>query len=129
MFLKMTGPPDPQGKGGDGPQGTSQESSEEFTDAKHESLFSLETNFLEEESGGTCSLNASQGQSTVCVVPFHQVLSMEACGLIHPVKSLVTGMSSNKNGLAAPSRAGKKYFPKVFCGFQWLGSVENQEAI
>ncbi|XP_007096212.1 U3 small nucleolar RNA-associated protein 25 homolog [Panthera tigris] len=53
-------PPDPQGKGGDGPLGTSQESSEEFTDAKHESLFSLETNFLEEESGGTCSLNASQ---------------------------------------------------------------------
>ncbi|KAI5757551.1 UTP25 [Gulo gulo luscus] len=53
-------PGDPEGKGGDEPLGTSQESLEEFTDAKHESLFSLETNFLEEESGGTCSLKVSQ---------------------------------------------------------------------
>lgn len=60
-------PGDPEGKGGDGPLGTSQESLEEFTDAKHESLFSLETNFLEEESGGTCSLKVSQGQSSVCL--------------------------------------------------------------
>lgn len=39
---------DPKEKGGEGAQGTSQESPEEFTDAKHESLFSLETNFLED---------------------------------------------------------------------------------
>lgn len=68
MFLKMIGPADPEGNNGDGALGTSQESPEEFTDAKHESLFSLETNFLEEESGGTCCLNVSQGQSTVCVI-------------------------------------------------------------
>lgn len=64
MFLKITGtvlPADPEGKGGDGPVSTSQESLEEFTDAKHESLFSLETNFLEEDSGGACSLKVSQG--------------------------------------------------------------------
>lgn len=68
MFLKITGmvlPADPEGKDGDGPLGTSQESLEEFTDAKHESLFSLETNFLE-ESEGACSLKVSQGQSSVC---------------------------------------------------------------
>ncbi|XP_032174285.1 digestive organ expansion factor homolog isoform X2 [Mustela erminea] len=63
-------PGDPEGKGGDGPLGTSQESLEEFTDAKHESLFSLETNFLEEESGGTCSLKVSQD-------PFLQHVSKE----------------------------------------------------
>uniref|UniRef100_A0A8C8ZNC9 U3 small nucleolar RNA-associated protein 25 homolog n=1 Tax=Prolemur simus TaxID=1328070 RepID=A0A8C8ZNC9_PROSS len=51
---------DPEGKDGEGPPGTSQESPEEFTDAKHESLFSLETNFLEEESGNDSSLKASQ---------------------------------------------------------------------
>ncbi|XP_008058191.1 digestive organ expansion factor homolog [Carlito syrichta] len=51
---------DPEGKDGERPLGTSQqESSEEFTDAKHESLFSLETNFLEEESGDN-SLKESQ---------------------------------------------------------------------
>ncbi|XP_068397594.1 U3 small nucleolar RNA-associated protein 25 homolog isoform X2 [Eschrichtius robustus] len=53
-------PADPKGKDGHGPPGTSEESPEEFTDAKHESLFSLETNFLEEEGGGNCSLKASQ---------------------------------------------------------------------
>ncbi|XP_019523256.1 PREDICTED: digestive organ expansion factor homolog [Hipposideros armiger] len=54
-------PADPEGKDGDEPPGTSQqEYPEEFTDAKHESLFSLETNFLEEESGGNCPLQASQ---------------------------------------------------------------------
>ncbi|XP_007951168.1 U3 small nucleolar RNA-associated protein 25 homolog [Orycteropus afer afer] len=54
-------PADPHEKDGEGPPGTSQqESPEEFTDAKHESLFSLETNFLEEESGGNCSLKVSQ---------------------------------------------------------------------
>ncbi|XP_028344294.1 U3 small nucleolar RNA-associated protein 25 homolog isoform X5 [Physeter macrocephalus] len=53
-------PADPKGKDGHGPPGTSEESPEEFTDAKHESLFSLETNFLEEERGGHCSLKASQ---------------------------------------------------------------------
>ncbi|XP_006834104.1 PREDICTED: digestive organ expansion factor homolog [Chrysochloris asiatica] len=52
---------DSQEKDGEGPPGTSkQESPEEFTDAKHESLFSLETNFLEEESDGNCSLNVTQ---------------------------------------------------------------------
>nr|XP_021532993.1 digestive organ expansion factor homolog [Aotus nancymaae] len=51
---------DPEGKeDGEGPPGTSQASSDEFTDAKHESLFSLETNFLEEESGDRSS-QASQ---------------------------------------------------------------------
>nr|XP_058897042.1 U3 small nucleolar RNA-associated protein 25 homolog isoform X3 [Kogia breviceps] len=53
-------PADPKGKDGHGLPGTSEESPEEFTDAKHESLFSLETNFLEEERGGHCSLKASQ---------------------------------------------------------------------
>lgn len=53
-------PADPEGKDGEQPPGTSQESPEEFTDAKHESLFSLETNFLEEESGGNSSVKASQ---------------------------------------------------------------------
>lgn len=70
MFVKIAGmalPADPEGKDGDGPPGTSHGSPEEFTDAKHESLFSLETNFLEEESGGSCSLKASPGQSTGCV--------------------------------------------------------------
>lgn len=68
MFLKIAGmalPADLEEKDGDRPAGTSQKASEEFTDAKHESLFSLETNFLEEESGGNCSLKTSQGQSTV----------------------------------------------------------------
>ncbi|XP_053463287.1 U3 small nucleolar RNA-associated protein 25 homolog isoform X2 [Nycticebus coucang] len=51
---------DSEGKDGEGPPGTSQqESPEEFTDAQHESLFSLETNFLE-ESGDHSSLKASQ---------------------------------------------------------------------
>lgn len=71
MSLEIAGgplPADPAGKDGPGLPGTSQESPEEFTDVKHESLFSLETNFLEEESGGHTSLKASQGQSTVCVV-------------------------------------------------------------
>ncbi|XP_032494945.1 digestive organ expansion factor homolog isoform X1 [Phocoena sinus] len=53
-------PADPKGKDGHGPPGTSEESPEEFTDAKHESLFSLETNFLEEEREGSCSLKALQ---------------------------------------------------------------------
>lgn len=44
---------DPEGNIGASPPDSSQkESPEEFTDAKHESLFSLETNFLEEQSGG-----------------------------------------------------------------------------
>lgn len=69
MFLKIGGnvlPADPKEKDGDDePPGTSQqESPEEFTDTKHESLFSLETNFLEEESGGHCPLKASQGQNS-----------------------------------------------------------------
>ncbi|XP_003410332.1 U3 small nucleolar RNA-associated protein 25 homolog isoform X1 [Loxodonta africana] len=52
---------DSQEKDGEGPPGKSQEGSpEEFTDAKHESLFSLETNFLKEESGGNCSLKVLQ---------------------------------------------------------------------
>lgn len=58
---------DPEGKDGKGPPGTSeQESPEEFTDAKHESLFSLETNFLEEESRDSCSMKASHGERAVC---------------------------------------------------------------
>ena len=71
MFIKTSDaalPADPKGKDGHGPPGTSEESPEEFTDAKHESLFSLETNFLEEEGGGNCPLKASQGQSTARVV-------------------------------------------------------------
>ncbi|XP_003800552.1 digestive organ expansion factor homolog [Otolemur garnettii] len=54
---------DAEGKDGEGPPGTGtsqQESPEEFTDVQHESLFSLETNFLEEESGDRSSLKASQ---------------------------------------------------------------------
>ncbi|XP_004862071.1 digestive organ expansion factor homolog isoform X4 [Heterocephalus glaber] len=40
--------------------GESQKPPAEFTDAKHEALFSLETNFLEEEGGDDCSLKVSQ---------------------------------------------------------------------
>lgn len=51
-------------KDGEEPADASQKSSEEFTDAKHESLFSLETNFLEEDSGGSSSSQrTSQGES------------------------------------------------------------------
>ncbi|XP_048213138.1 U3 small nucleolar RNA-associated protein 25 homolog [Perognathus longimembris pacificus] len=50
----------PEGKDGGEPPGASQKSPEEFTDGKHEALFSLETNFLEEQSGDSCSLKASQ---------------------------------------------------------------------
>uniref|UniRef100_A0A8C3WIR2 U3 small nucleolar RNA-associated protein 25 homolog n=1 Tax=Catagonus wagneri TaxID=51154 RepID=A0A8C3WIR2_9CETA len=60
---QKTGPllAEPEGRDGHGPPGTSQEPPEEFTDAKHESLFSLETNFLDEGSGGgSSSLKASQ---------------------------------------------------------------------
>ncbi|ELR52349.1 Digestive organ expansion factor-like protein [Bos mutus] len=60
MQSSVASPADPEGKDGHGPPGTSEESPEEFTDAKHESLFSLETNFLEEESGGDSSPKASQ---------------------------------------------------------------------
>ncbi|KAK2501256.1 hypothetical protein MC885_007888, partial [Smutsia gigantea] len=60
MQESMALPADLEEKDGDRPAGTSQEAPEEFTDAKHESLFSLETNFLEEESGGNCSLKTSQ---------------------------------------------------------------------
>ncbi|KAB0342115.1 hypothetical protein FD754_019041 [Muntiacus muntjak] len=56
----VASPADPEGKDGHGPPGASEESPEEFTDTKHESLFSLETNFLEEESGGDSSPKASQ---------------------------------------------------------------------
>lgn len=52
---------DPEGRDGAEPPDTSQpEAPEEFTDAKHESLFSLETNFLQEESGDDCPLKTSQ---------------------------------------------------------------------
>ncbi|XP_047377570.1 U3 small nucleolar RNA-associated protein 25 homolog isoform X2 [Sciurus carolinensis] len=61
---------DPEGQDGEKPPDTSDKSPEEFTDAKHESLFSLETNFLEEESGDNCSLKASQD-------PFVQHVSKE----------------------------------------------------
>ncbi|XP_004699916.1 U3 small nucleolar RNA-associated protein 25 homolog isoform X1 [Echinops telfairi] len=62
---------DAEEKAGEGPSDSSkQESPEEFTDAKHESRFSLETNFLEEESGGNCPLKASQD-------PFFQHVSRE----------------------------------------------------
>ena len=77
MFPKIVGvasPADPEGKDGHGPPGTSEESPEEFTDTKHESLFSLETNFLEEESGSDSSPKASQGQSLVYIVWIHLVL-------------------------------------------------------
>lgn len=53
---------DPKEKDGEEPPDTSQKSPEEFTDAKHESLFSLETNFLEEDSGGSSSQRPSQGE-------------------------------------------------------------------
>ncbi|KAI5168822.1 Digestive Organ Expansion Factor [Manis pentadactyla] len=56
----MALPADLEEKDGDRAAGTSRKAPEEFTDAKHESLFSLETNFLEEESGGNCSLKTSQ---------------------------------------------------------------------
>ncbi|XP_058525122.1 U3 small nucleolar RNA-associated protein 25 homolog [Ochotona princeps] len=46
---------DAKEKGGEGAPGPSQEGPEEFTDAKHESLFSLETNFLEDGNGGNSS--------------------------------------------------------------------------
>ncbi|XP_021501129.1 U3 small nucleolar RNA-associated protein 25 homolog [Meriones unguiculatus] len=59
-----------QGKDGKESSDTLQRSSEEFTDAKHESLFSLETNFLEEESGDTCSQRTSQD-------PFQQHVNRE----------------------------------------------------
>lgn len=58
---------DPKGKDGEEPPEMSQKSPEEFTDAKHESLFSLETNFLEEDSEGSSSQRASQGER-LCVV-------------------------------------------------------------
>ncbi|XP_017743807.1 PREDICTED: digestive organ expansion factor homolog isoform X3 [Rhinopithecus bieti] len=62
---------DPEGKeDGEGPPGTSQASPEEFTDAKHESLFSLETNFLEGESGDNSSLKASQGRPSKAKKPY-----------------------------------------------------------
>lgn len=57
-------------KDGEEPPGVSQKSSEEFTDVKHESLFSLETNFLEEDSGGSCSQRPSQD-------PFQQHVNKE----------------------------------------------------
>ncbi|XP_037352248.1 U3 small nucleolar RNA-associated protein 25 homolog [Talpa occidentalis] len=60
---------DPEGKIGTGPSGTSQDSPEEFTDAKHESLFSLETNFLK-QSGGRCGPQVSAD-------PFLQHMSRE----------------------------------------------------
>nr|XP_048295319.1 U3 small nucleolar RNA-associated protein 25 homolog [Myodes glareolus] len=63
-------PDDPKEKDGEGPPDTSQKSPEEFTDAKHESLFSLETNFLEEDSGGSSSQRASQD-------PFQQHVNKE----------------------------------------------------
>lgn len=68
MFLQIGGnvlPADHKEKDGDEPPGTSQQAApEEFTDTKHESLFSLETNFLEEESGGPCPLKTSEGQNS-----------------------------------------------------------------
>ncbi|EHH15582.1 hypothetical protein EGK_01693 [Macaca mulatta] len=70
---------DPEGKeDGERPPGTSQASPEEFTDAKHESLFSLETNFLEEESGDNSSLKASQGHSAVLLTT--PVTKWQSCG-------------------------------------------------
>ncbi|XP_070329979.1 U3 small nucleolar RNA-associated protein 25 homolog [Odocoileus virginianus] len=56
----VASPADPEGKDGHRPPGPSEEPPEEFTDTKHESLFSLETNFLEEESGSDSSPKASQ---------------------------------------------------------------------
>lgn len=61
---------DPKEKDGEEPPDTSQKSPEEFTDAKHESLFSLETNFLEEDSGGSSSQRTSQD-------PFQQHVNKE----------------------------------------------------
>ncbi|KAM7336737.1 hypothetical protein ACRRTK_005230 [Alexandromys fortis] len=63
-------PDDPKEKDGEEPPDTSQKSPEEFTDAKHESLFSLETNFLEEDSGGSSSQRTSQD-------PFQQHVNKE----------------------------------------------------
>ncbi|KAM5238619.1 U3 small nucleolar RNA-associated protein 25 homolog isoform 2-T2 [Ctenodactylus gundi] len=51
---------DPEGRDGEEPPGTSQKTPEEFTDAKHEPLFSLETNFLEDRSGEDSPPEASQ---------------------------------------------------------------------
>lgn len=89
MFLKIGGkvlPADPEEEDGDGLPGPSQqEPPEEFTDTKHESLFSLETNFLEEESGSSCSLKASQDQNS-------SGASCRGCRLIHA--DLVIGVSS-----------------------------------
>nr|XP_013012737.1 digestive organ expansion factor homolog [Cavia porcellus] len=52
---------DPEGNDGEEcPAGSSQKSPAEFIDAKHESLFSLESNFLEEEGGAGSSLKVSQ---------------------------------------------------------------------
>lgn len=70
-FLKITDvalSDDPKEKGGEGAPGPSQESPEEFTDAKHESLFSLETNFLEDGTGGNSAQEGAQGQSSACGV-------------------------------------------------------------
>ncbi|KAG8504394.1 Digestive organ expansion factor [Galemys pyrenaicus] len=51
---------DPKGEVGAGHSGPSQqELPEEFTDTKHESFFSLETNFIEEQSGGRCGPQVS----------------------------------------------------------------------
>ncbi|XP_057626978.1 U3 small nucleolar RNA-associated protein 25 homolog [Chionomys nivalis] len=63
-------PDDPKEKDGEEPPDTSQKSPEEFTDAKHESLFSLETNFLEEDSGSSSSQRTSQD-------PFQQHVNKE----------------------------------------------------
>lgn len=68
-----------KGKDGEEPPGVSQKSSEEFTDVKHESLFSLETNFLEEESGGSYSQRTSQGESGSCCP---DLLLWQGCALI-----------------------------------------------
>lgn len=47
------------------------------------------------------------------------MLGVGACVLIR-VKSPIPGMNSNRNSLAAISRAGKTYFSKVFCGFSGI---------
>ncbi|KAM6165131.1 U3 small nucleolar RNA-associated protein 25 homolog [Erethizon dorsatum] len=57
--VAISGDPD-ENHGEEQPAGTSQKSPAEFTDTKHESLFSLETNFLEEEGGDGSSLKVSQ---------------------------------------------------------------------
>ncbi|KAL1770027.1 digestive organ expansion factor-like [Sigmodon hispidus] len=61
---------DPKENDEEEPPDASQKSPEEFTDVKHESLFSLETNFLEEDSGGTSSQRTSQD-------PFQQHVNKE----------------------------------------------------